>query len=118
MSDSNTDEPRMPAPRVSEKLLTGMNDLVQRLERDLAANPTDRATREVLEVTKANLAKALATTGQTLAPPDTRNEFERRRDDLDRYVDDLIKSGAIPDEMREAMAQSAAAVRRRHGRGS
>ena len=108
---------QMPGPSISPELLATMHDLVTHYEREAAARPNDHATAELAATTRANLTKAMAQTGQTIAPVDTRNDFERRRDDLDAYCDDILKREDIPAEIREAMAQAAADVRRRHWRG-
>jgi hypothetical protein len=109
---------QVPGPSISPELLAGLNDLVTYYEREAAARPNDPAAAELAATTRANLTKAMAQTGQQLPEPDTRNDFERRRDDLDAYCDDLLKRDNIDPEIRAAMAQAAADVRRRHGRGS
>jgi hypothetical protein len=109
---------RMPGPSVSPETLVQMQALVTQYERDLAARPNDPLVAEALAGTRRNLEKALAVTGQRLPEPDLRNDFERRRDDLDLYSDALLERDDIDPEIRAAMAQAAAAVRRRHGRGS
>jgi hypothetical protein len=109
---------QMPGPRVSPEFLTTMHDLAARFEREAAARPNDTTAAELAATTRANLTKAMAQTGATLPEADARNDFERRRDDLDAYCDDLLKRDDIPAEIREGMAQAAAAVRRRHNRGS
>ena len=123
--DDNTPPPpvavpdqRMAPPSVSPEVLASMQALIAQCQREVIERPADPLPRELLVITQNNLDRALAKTGQQVPSPDTRNEFERRRDETDDYVNGLLDREDIPAEIREAMAKAAADVRRRHGRGN
>jgi hypothetical protein len=127
MSDTPTTTPaaptvdtpgQIPGPSISAEFLATLHDLAARFEREAAARPHDPVAAELAASTRANLTRAMAQTGATLPEPDLRNDFERRRDELDTYCDDILKRDDIDPEIRVSMAQAAAGVRRRYGRGS